>query len=154
MAFIPNIDSRGVCMYHAQSRIVRIQPPLQILGLLAVPTSQSLIDRRFRRHSRFSSVGVRPGARLGWRSILKLFNGVGIALVKQNNSPPNNGTLQLKSGFYSGTSGRQGGDDYSLPRPVSFQCPTTKFTLPEFLALWTRPPPGLGFYIAHPAQYG
>jgi hypothetical protein len=55
--------------------------------------------------------------------MLKLSNGVGIAPVKQNNPPPNHGTQQPKSGFYSGTSGRQGGDDYSLPRPVSFQCP-------------------------------
>jgi hypothetical protein len=102
-----------------------MQPPLQILPLLAVPTRQSLVDRRLHCHSRASPADVGPGARLGWRSMLKLSNGVGIALVKQNNPPPNHGTQQPKSGSYSGTSGRQGGGDYSLPRPVSFQCPTS-----------------------------
>ena len=27
-------------------------------------------------------------------------------------------------------------------------------TFLEFLALWTRPPPGLGFYVAHPRNSG
>jgi hypothetical protein len=147
MAFIPNIDSGGVCMYHPQSRIIRIQPPLQILPLLAVPTSQSLIARCSRRHARFSSVGVGPGARLGRRSILKLSNGVGIALVNQNNSPPNNGTLQPKSGFYSGTSGARVETTIAC-RARSPSSLHHCVTLPEFLALWTRQPPGLGFYFA------
>jgi hypothetical protein len=60
MAFIPNIDSGGVCMNHIQSRITRIQPPLQILPLLAVPTSQSLIGRCFRSQA-FTRAPVAPG---------------------------------------------------------------------------------------------
>jgi hypothetical protein len=63
-----------------------------------------------------------PDARLGWRSIHKLSNGV--RLVLMNYPPPKNGTLQPKSGFYSGTIGHQGGDDYSLPRPASFKVST------------------------------
>ena len=47
-------------------------------------------------------------------------------LVKQGNPPPNNGTLQPKSGFYSGTSGHQSGDDHSLPRPVYLKVSATQ----------------------------
>jgi len=109
-----NLGGKGVTRLHTTA--------LQILALLAVPTRQSLIDGHFLRHSRFSSVGVGPGARLGWRSILKLSNGVEPALVIQNNSPQTMERCNRSQASISGTSGRQSGDDYSLPRPVPFQC--------------------------------
>ena len=47
VAFISNIDSGGVRMHHVQSRIIRIQPSLQILPLFAVPARQSFIRQMF-----------------------------------------------------------------------------------------------------------
>jgi len=114
---------------------------------------QSLIDGHFLRHSRFSSVGVGPGRPLGWRSMLKLSNGVEPALVIQNNSPPNNGTLQPKSASIRAPVGARVGTTIAcrarFPSSVSH-----RVTLPQFLAPWTRPPPGLGFYAVHHGQPG
>src|ERR1019366_5070281 len=68
--------------------------------------------------------------------------------MQRDNPPPNNGTLQPRSGSCAGTTGPQSEDDHSLPRPVPSSVPH-RATPPQFLAPWTRPPPGLGSYVAH-----
>jgi hypothetical protein len=55
-----------------------------------------------------------------------------------------------------GHCGRQGGDDSSLPRPVSFQSPTIAALSRSFWLYGPGGPPGLGSYVAHPSvkRYG
>src|SRR5882757_1004030 len=81
MAFVADVDPCRIRMDHIQPRSIGVQPQLPLFALLAVHLSARqtfkcrLFPLRFPRHAH-TLPALGPGARLGWRSLPKLSNGV------------------------------------------------------------------------------
>ena len=83
--------------------------------------------------------------------MLKLSNGVGLALRKQNNSPPNHGTLEPKSGFHTGTYGAR----VETTIACRARSPSSIYHRTTLRSFWQDGPgdsPGLGSHVAHPLR--